>query len=1266
MSIGVRAQGLVFDHLDVANGLSQRSVLAIAQDGQGFIWLATRNGLNRYDGHAFRIYKNSPGQSGSLANNYVNTLLCDSRHILWIGTNGGLDRYDPVNDSFQHVTPDLLPSRTVNAITRDRAGNLWIGTPAGLGWIGAPKSIPPPPLSGVDVKVIYEDRKGTIWIGTSEGAIRLTRQQGKWESRVYKHTNQPGSLSNDYASSFLEDGQGRLWVGTHSGMDLYHPETGTFSAIIPGLSIRKIILDRKGRIWVGALEGLTIYDPVTTTAANYRENPENSKGLSHNSIYSLFQDAGASVWIGTYFGGANIVNGYATPFTVYKNSTFRSSISNNVVSGLTEGANGLLYIGTEGGGMNVLNRKTGLFTIYRNQAGNPASLGSNLVKIIYGDKAGRLWVGTHDGGLQRFDADRRQFIRYPARQNGVDLPESEVDAIVEDRNGRLWVGSQSGLRVLEGAEVHEVTGDIAAVLKKRAIHTLTEDDQGNLWVGTTSGLYVFSSEGKSLSLLQPSGGLSSSYINCVQQDSHHRMWIGKYYGGLAMYDPQTKQVTTYTEKDGLANSNVLGVLEDGKGYIWISTDNGLCRLDIGLRQFLTYTASDGLAENGFNYNSYYKDREGKMWFGGYSGLTSFFPDSIETNNYIAPVVFTGLKLFNNPAPLHGDRIIFHHDENVFTLEFALLNYTKSDKNRYVYRLIGFDKQWNEVSASSATYTNLPAGDYTFEVKGANNDGVWSAPAAMQIRILPPWWATWWAYILYVLLLGGVVFFISRFFFLRALLRRDYELHQIKLNFFTNVSHEIRTHLTLISGPVEKMLGMKTEEHLFHQQLQYIRTSADRLLRLVEELMDFRKAETNHLQLNRIRQDMVGFVRTIAASFEEQARSRGIHLSFSANSEMTALSFDNEQMEKVFFNLLTNAFKFTPDGGTIRVELEEKNTELEVRIIDNGKGIAPEYVKKLFQNFFQINDHNAQNTGYGIGLALSRSIVRLHKGELVVESSTGVSGAENRTCFAVRVPLDQKSPALRTPAADNSYTLLVAEDNEELRSFIVDSLAGSYLLIACADGQSAWEAATEQIPDLVISDVMMPGLDGLELCGRLKSDPRTNHIPVILLTAKAAQEHQVSGLEVGADVYLVKPFSQQVLELHIHNLLSTREAMRQKFTPRVILQPYETPELPEDPFLEKLTKYIETHMGDPEFSIPWLSAKMEVSQPVLYKKVKAVTNLSVNDFIKFIRMQKAAQLLLTGKSVQETASAIGFTDTKYFSREFKKQFGRSPSEHAKGG
>ncbi len=638
-------------------------------------------------------------------------------------------------------------------------------------------------------------------------------------------------------------------------------------------------------------------------------------------------------------------------------------------------------------------------------------------------------------------------------------------------------------------------------------------------------------------------------------------------------------------------------------------------------------------------------------------------------------------------------IRLQHNQNVFTIEYALLNFIKSNKNRYAYKLEGIDKDWNETNTASVTYTNLPTGHYRFLVKGANNDGVWSDPVAMDIRVLPPFWFTWWAYCVYILLLLVVLFLINRFFFFRALLKKENELHQVKLNFFTNVSHEIRTHLTLIMAPVEKMLTDKQTDSFAQQQLRHVKTNAARLLKLVSELMDFRKAETHHLQLKTARHDLVGFLEEIYTSFREVSLAKNISLSFIHDRENCFVYFDPEQLEKVFFNLLTNAFKFTPEGGRIVVNMEQHDNKVTVQVTDNGRGIAPQYLDKLFTNFFQVADHGQQNTGYGIGLALAKNIVELHKGTITVQSEPATSTKEGRTCFTVTLLQGNKhlvpavaepmlSPAIITPQAsvvqpvktteEASFSLLIAEDNADLRTLLQETFEHRYQLSLCENGSEAWEKAIEQIPDLIISDVMMPGMDGFALCERLKTDERTSHIPVIMLTAKSAQSDQVSGLETGADIYLTKPFSTRVLELSVHNLLVSRERMRQKFNALIVATPTTTnaPALAEalnsveKEFLEKVMQLVETYMEDPEFGVDMLARKVAMSPPILYKKLKAVTNMSVNDFIKSLRLKKAAALLLQKQlTVYEVAYAVGYNDRKYFSREFKKQFGKTPSEYA---
>ncbi|ETZ23033.1 hybrid sensor histidine kinase/response regulator transcription factor [Pedobacter sp. V48] len=695
-----------------------------------------------------------------------------------------------------------------------------------------------------------------------------------------------------------------------------------------------------------------------------------------------------------------------------------------------------------------------------------------------------------------------------------------------------------------------------------------------------------------------------------------------------------------------------------------------------------------------------------MFFGGYNGLTYFYPDEIQKNNFRAPIAFTGLLLFNKAISLNAPnellkedigytkKITFKYDQNIFSIQFALLSYIKSDKNRYAYKLEGINNQWIETSIPAASYTNLPSGSYKLLVKGANNDGVWSKPTSISIEIRPPFWKTWWAFCMYAIITAVILFFITRFFYLRELLIKDEELHQSKLNFFTNVSHEIRTHLTLIMAPVEKLLDGNQHNSAMNRHLTNVKNNTNRLMKLTSELMDFRKAETNNLKLHVAAHDLVTFIQEIGRSFEELSEKKKIHFSIIHDPAPIMVYFDPEQLEKVFFNLISNAFKFTPINGSISVEIKKLGDHIVVTVEDTGRGIAAEYLGRLFTNFFQVDDHSIQNTGYGIGLALSKHIVALHQGKISVSSRPAEGKQAGHTRFEVILKSGTKHfintsflkpPASISPKAATTspqemqdieipgmevenpakkHTVLIIEDHAELRQLIKESLIKQYRVLVAKNGLEGWENAIAEIPDLIISDVMMPGIDGFTLCNQLKSDERTSHIPVVLLTAKSSETDQISGLSGGADLYLTKPFSSKILQLHVRNLLSGREAMRQKFSKTFLLEPGQVViESMEEQFLSRLIDIIERHMEDEQLGVELLAEEIGMSQSVLYKKLKALTNMSVNDFSKSIRLKRAAQLLAQKKyTVYEIGYMVGFSDRKYFSREFKKQFGKTPTEY----
>jgi ligand-binding sensor domain-containing protein/signal transduction histidine kinase/CheY-like chemotaxis protein len=1346
-----QSQPLFFHHLNVEDGLSQNSVLCVTQDSRGFMWLGTRNGLNKYDSRKLTVYKNKPGVASSLSGNYILSLLCDKQQTLWVGTRDGLNKYHAEEDVFERipVTDPAHPTTNSTAITclfEDSKGRLWVGTSQTLFLLtnrqqpaftsfGAAEGFP-----ARGVLCIYEDRNGTIWAGTYGGAVKITATGNRFATTVFTHDpSNAASISDDQVTSIVQDQQGTLWMGTlngglnafdnlhHSFSHFTHAEAGSNSLV--NNHIRKLLYNGQDQLWIGTQEGLSVFNTATRSFSSYVNNPWDKNSLSQNSIHSLYKDHTGTIWIGTFFGGVNFHPPYSTDFTVYNNRSQQYRLNNNVISAMVEDGRGNLWIGTEGGGLNYLDRKAGKAIYYTHQPANAGSIGSNLVKTVYKDREGNIWAGTHGGGLNLFNPPTQSFTRYLYKSNDPETLGAEIVCLLEDSKGIFWVGTEiSGVKLFRKKDkallpYPEGTG-ITTAIGNKSILAFLETSGKNTWVGTSSGLYRIT--GNQVQLLEEKSSYPY-YVNSLLEDAQGNIWVGTYYNGIIVYNSAGRKIASYHQQNGLPDNNVLGILQDNhRKDLWISTGNGLARLDPVARRFTVYTEADGLAGNVFNNNSYYKNNNGELFFGGFNGLSAFYPEQMKENTIVPPVWITGLKLFNKPVEIHAEdqilskdisftgKIALRHDQNVFALDFAILSFIKPDKNRYAYQLKGFDKDWNYTSLASASYTNVPPGTYIFMVKGANNDGTWSQPASLQVAVLPPFWKTWWAYSIYVLLFITLAFFIVRFFFLRALLKRNQELTQLKLNFFTNISHEIRTHLSLIIGPAEKLMLTAGHDEQEQQQLRTIKNNSESLLQLVNELMDFRKAETGHLSLHVSGWNIVPFVESVFDSFHDISVSRNIQADFISASPEIEAWFDKEQLEKVFYNLLSNAFKFTPDGGYIGVAIEEKGATVEIRVTDNGRGISKENIERLFDNYFQEDDFGKQNTGYGIGLALSKSIVEMHRGTLAVSSEAVADDQQRTTCFTVvllksnahfnaaEVTLlpaaqekttaffSQQVPALPAPlpsvheTTGARNTILLVEDNVAIRTFIKEALQKNYEIIESGNGLEGLASATETIPDLIISDVMMPEMDGLAFCSHIKTDARTSHIPVILLTAKTAVTHQISGLQTGADIYLTKPFSIQVLELQIRNLLASRERLWKQFQQQLSLTPVDaddsnevagSPAAPvpvtaalhpmDEAFLQSIIQMVEEHMEDPSFGIALLSKKAAMSQPVLFKKIKAITGMAANDFVKSLRLKKATELLQENRyTVYEIAYMVGYESSKYFSREFKKQFGKTPSEYSK--
>ncbi|MEO6522909.1 MAG: two-component regulator propeller domain-containing protein [Mucilaginibacter sp.] len=1347
---------LKFHHLSYKEGLVQSPIGVIFQDDKGFIWIGNWKGLTRYNGYDFHTYRHQDKNPKTISNNRVNTICEDGNKNLWIGTSNGLNIYDPKADVFKSVgIQNIKGGRNyISSVIQDGYGNLWAATFGGVKQVDTVnykltdvKSFSTPQnsdiFSGITF-ILYQDKQSTIWVGTRRGVKRFNPKTQQIIA-LPKSIQDNAELMAAKVLVIQQDRNGDIWFGTEtSGLFRYSNATGVCVHYIHSdtdpnsLSsdwVKAIMVHSDNTIWIGTRRGLSIFDSNTGVFKTFVHNSSDDDSLNDSTIWSFLQDNASGVWIGTFAGGINIYYPGNNNFSnVGESKGSHIGLNHPVVNAISEDADNKLWIGTMGGGLNLIDRKTGsssYYSVKSNRQGNS----SNGVKAIAPDKQGNLWIGTLDG-LCRFNKQTKAVTYYKFPVHEGKLSENLINTVLPDNDG-VWAGTNGGGLQFLNYSGQFITYQHDAKDKKSLsdnfVTALIKDDKGNLWIGTQNGLNYFNTEKRKFTAVykrSERNSISNSTVISLFYDNDHHLWIGTENGSLNYFDEINKLFYVIDSKLGLTDDVIHAIVQDNSGKLWLSTDNGLFKVhfknfkvpfnanDIEVTQ---YTANDGLASNQFETNSGIKTRNGDVLFGGINGLTVFNPNRLLKNTFEPKVILTNLLIKNKPVII-GDEssplkqsitetktLTLSYDQGFISLEFAALNFNNPENNQYAYKLQGLNNSdgWHYVGTQhSASYTNLQPGDYKFIVKATNNDGVWSNnTATINITVLPPFWRTWWAYLLYLLSFATVLYVAFNIFQTRAKLKRDLyhehlqnerqqEMYQMKLNFFTNVSHEIRTPLTLILGPLEKIMESARKNGDIFRQLGHVKNNADRLMRLVTELLDFRKAETGNLKLYYAENDIVKFLEEIFLSFQNLAMRRNINYTFEQPEAGISIYMDKDQLEKVFFNLLSNAFKFTTDGGTIHVSVKEQNSGAEIQITDNGKGIPESSQDKLFVDFFQVDDPHAHNLGTGIGLALSKNIVELHKGLISVYSKPATATQNGVTVFTVwlrggdqhldtsriieneistedvshyyiQSQVDQmidEKPVLIAPASNS--TILIVEDNDEIRRFIREALETTYNVIENVNGALGLQAALQTMPDMIITDVMMPEMDGTELCRHVKSDERLNHIPVIMLTARAAFVHQLNGFEHGADAYITKPFSLQLLQLQVHNILASKKAMQQRFSRELLLHPRTgEPASPEEKFLVKLMAIIEKNIEDTEFGVTELMDEIGMSKNVLYKKVQMLTDLSVADFIKSIRLQKAMQLLDQNQlSIANVAFAVGFNDRKYFSKEFKKQFDLSPSEY----
>lgn len=1348
----------VFRHLTVSDGLSQSSVISIAQDHKGFMWFGTRDGLNRYDGHKFTVYKHHKEDSSSIGSNDILEVVVDSEGNLWVGTSRGLSKFIYRKDKFLNFQHDAADSSTISdnsvtAICEASNGDVWIGTNHGLNRYDKASgkfkrfyhdTLNIHSISNNQVQDIFEDKEGFIWVATAGGLNKLDISS-KGHIRFTSLLHEPGnsqSLSDNNTQSIAEDAEGNLWIGTkNGGLNKFDKSSGKFESFVhdPLLNnsisnndVRTLAFDAQGRLWVGTFNGLNLMDSKNMRFHRMINDKDRPGTLSHNSVKSVFVDKVGSLWAGTYFGGINMLDEQNSNFKNYKYQKGSSGLTFEVVSSIVEDDKGIVYIGTEGGGLNLLDPRTGEFkNIRKDDAGN--SLSGNSIKSLYLDDRNELWIGTHNAGLNILDPATGKIKTYRHEPgNNRSLRNNNVYSILQENDSLFWLGLFGGGLSLfnkNSEQFISVSEESNSGLISWQIRTLFKDSKGNLWVGTQHGLNFLSAKNLTSGNFQFKTYLYDSKngvredIQTIFEDSRSKIWVGTRESGLYLFDPVSEEFVNYKihHDSGSASYGVHGVLEDEKGWLWISTHQGIIKFNPVDGAMRSFQETDGLVSNEFNINSCFKSRDGSLYFGSLAGLTTFHPDSIITNDYAPAVVFTDFSLSGQPLKSQGEegileQVISHtseltlnYDQAIFSIEFSIPNFINSQKNHYAYRLKGLEENWNYTSSNVATYTIQNPGTYIFEVKGANNDDVWSSePSRLTINVNPAPWRTWWAFLFYALVISLALYFLINIVLSRSRLKHELELehinkqkqesiNQTKLQFFTNVSHEFRTPLTLILGPLEEIIANYKGSNSLHRQLLGIERNASRLLSLVDQLMDFRKFENNHLQLKVAEGNIVPFVKEIYLSFTQYASIHKFTYEFESEFDELLVWYDQDKIERVIFNLISNAFKYTPDGGHIRVIVRQATGGVEIAVEDSGVGIAPEHLEKIFDRFYEVSHSDSlistkYNKGTGIGLALAKGIVDMHSGKIKVESVENegssftiqlplghnhlredqiiqkIKGPDHLDEHEIKSYLPDNHPELKVPQElpEDAPTILVVEDNNDVRNYLEQIFRHEYKVIAASNGEEGMKEAIQNVPDMIISDVMMPKVDGIEFCSRIKSDVRTSHIPFILLTARTSPVYKYEGLEMGADDYIQKPFHVKELRLKAKNLIQSRKKLKDKFSSESVVSPAEiTVSSLDEKLLGKALQIVEENISNELFEISTFCEELGISRTMLFTKIKAWTNLTPNEFISVMRMKRAAQILEQNKlTVSQVAFHVGFKNPKYFSKCFQRHFSETPTAYAK--
>lgn len=1343
-----------FTSLQTRDGLSSNTVNAILKDRYGLMWFATEDGLNRFDGSNFTVFRYKSDDPAGLQSNDIRSLHEDRAGNLWVGSSGGsLSLFNRKKNSFEHFPVSEikgLSSYVIRSICSDDKGKIWVATLNGideidpdtkkikkhLGQISRKGSFP-----ALVFNCVFEDSRRRMWIGSSDGIYLYNRLKNNF-ILIRKNSKEMPGLSDNTISAITEDQSGNMWFGTKDGLNMLLPDGKGFisyrhkvaeSNSISNNIIRSLAVNKDNQLWVGTDDGLNIIALRTGRISIYKPASRDSYSLTGKSISCIYIDNEGIYWLGPVHGG---ISKYDTNLNLFhlkqSNILDQNGLNASVVTSFVEYKNGI-FVGTDGGGLNFFNTKTELVKRYHKGLADGSTLGNISIMTMEMTRENKLCLGTYANGLVVMDPVSNELQQFKQGSSSEALNSNDIFCIKQDINGKLWIGTNGG-------GVNVMTPDHKVIIKycrnpkganevdypgNNFIRFIEEDPEGKMWIGTYgSGISVYNPADKTFALLNKAKNkLPNDLTLSILKDHAGEIWVGSFSGGLSFYDDAKKQFVTFAEKEGLNNATVYAIAEDKQHRIWVSTNRGISSFDRKTRKFTNYTVYNGVQNNNFVLGAGLSTTEGVIYFGGADGFNYFNPQFFKKNRNRPSVLFTELKISNESVvPAEGGPIQEHisvakdiyldYKQN-FTLGYVSVNYTAPEQNEYSYRLEGFDNEWIQAGTSkSASYTNLDPGDYTFHVKARNNDGMWNtAETSMRIHVRPPLWRTIYAYIFYALVIAGTLLFIRhrgirklklKFALVQEKMKTEQlieqerqeaerlrELDQLKIKFLTNLSHEFRTPLSLIMGPVDQLITEEKDSGIA-MRLGMIKRNTRRLLNLVNQILDFRKIEDQELRLNCTEADLIAFIKEVLESFNDLSERKHIQLVFKSQLRYFKANFDQDKMERVLFNLLSNAFKFTPTGGRIAIELEQGEGEdlpghslVLIKVSDSGIGIAEADQEKIFERFFQAEGiAPILNQGSGIGLSIAKEFVKLHGGQISVQSEVDsgsiftIALPFTTVAYAEELMIDFSAPGDTEAAEDftpvhgehppgvDVPSVLLVEDNEDFRSYLREGLKSKYKVYEACNGQEGWQKALANHPHIIVSDINMPYMNGIELCKKVKSDKRTHHIPIILLTAITGEEEQLRGLETGANDYLTKPFNFGILHVKIKNLFALNNRFRDTYSKQIKVQ---TPEIliesHSDRLLNKVVLYIEENLNNPKLSVEELSKHVGMSRGSLYHKVLELTGLSPVEYIRSVKLDKAIVLMeKSDLNVSQIAYMVGFATPNYFAKSFKAKYNLQPSEY----